>query len=87
MLPQKKVLVVEDNELNREILCDILSPEYAVLQAENGQAALDVLKENGESISDFIGYCHAGYGWIQFSFPYEREFCVFSNSCNRYYTE
>ena len=68
MLPQKKVLVVEDNELNREILCDILSPEYAVLQAENGQAALDVLKENGESISlillDIVMPVMDGYSFL-----------------------
>lgn len=68
MLPQKKVLVVEDNMLNREILCDILSPEYAVLEAENGQEALDVLKKHGESISlillDIIMPVMDGYSFL-----------------------
>lgn len=48
---KKRVLVVEDNELNRELLCQILSQEYDVLQAENGQAAMDILKEHKNSIS------------------------------------
>lgn len=51
MLSQKKILVVEDNKINRMMLCEILSTEYQVLEAENGQDALDVLKEYGERIS------------------------------------
>lgn len=51
MFSKKKILVVEDNELNRELLCQILSSEYDVLEAENGQAALDILKQYGEGIS------------------------------------
>ena len=48
---RKQILVVEDNELNREILCAILKESYQVLQAENGQAALDLLRRKGEEIS------------------------------------
>ncbi len=48
---QKKVLVVEDNMINREMLCEILFSTYEVLEAENGQEALDVLEEYGEEIS------------------------------------
>lgn len=48
---RKQILVVEDNELNREILCAILKESYNVLQAENGQAALDLLRRKGEEIS------------------------------------
>ena len=48
---QKQILVVEDNELNRAILCDILSDSYRVLEAENGQEALDVLHLHKDSIS------------------------------------
>lgn len=48
---KKRVLVVEDNELNRELLCQILSQEYEVLEAENGQAALELLKNYKNSIS------------------------------------
>ena len=48
---QRKILVVEDNMINREMLCDMLSSAYEVLDAENGQEALDVLKKYGEDIS------------------------------------
>lgn len=48
---QRQILIVEDNELNRELLYEILSAEYQVLEAENGQAALDVLEQNKDSIA------------------------------------
>jgi diguanylate cyclase (GGDEF)-like protein len=43
--------VVEDNELNRSLLCQILDSDYDVLEAENGRLALDILKQYGEGIS------------------------------------
>ncbi|MCI5900937.1 MAG: EAL domain-containing protein [Blautia sp.] len=51
MISQKQILIVEDNELNRAMLCEILSDEYQVLEAENGQAALDVLKQYKDSVA------------------------------------
>lgn len=51
MNAQKTILVVEDNQINRVMLCEILSSGYKVLEAENGQEALDVLKQYGEQIS------------------------------------
>ena len=51
MMPQKQILIVEDNELNRAMLSEILSGEYQVLEAENGQEALDILKQKKDSIS------------------------------------
>ena len=39
MLSQEKILVVEDDALNRAMLVEILSGQYATLEAENGQAA------------------------------------------------
>lgn len=51
MLTKKKILVVEDNQINRTMLNEILSAEYTVLEAENGQEALDILKEHSEEIS------------------------------------
>ena len=51
MVTKKQILVVEDNELNRAILCEILSGEYQVLEAENGQAALHVLYQYKNSVA------------------------------------
>lgn len=51
MLLVKKILVVEDNAINREILREILTPQYQVLEAENGQEALAVLAACKEEVS------------------------------------
>lgn len=51
MLIQKQILIVEDSEINRELLRAILSDEYQVLEAENGEAALGVLRERGNHIA------------------------------------
>ena len=40
------VLVVEDQKVNRQILKRILSLEYDVIEAENGQEALQILNQN-----------------------------------------
>lgn len=51
MLLERKILVVEDNEINRAALCAILSPQYTVLEAENGAQALLLLEKYREGIS------------------------------------
>ena len=48
---KRHVLVVDDEMINREILTSILSSEYEVHAAENGQAALDILKAGDCSFS------------------------------------
>ncbi len=68
MLLQKKILVVEDNMLNREMLCEILSSTYEVLEAENGQEALDILEKHWEGISlillDIVMPVMDGYAFL-----------------------
>lgn len=46
-----KVLVVDDAEMNRELLCAILETEYEVEMAEDGERALAVMKEMADEIS------------------------------------
>ena len=48
---QKQILIVEDNELNRAMLCEILSDGYQVLEAENGQEGLDILQQYQDSVA------------------------------------
>ncbi|MGN0650398.1 MAG: HD-GYP domain-containing protein [Oscillospiraceae bacterium] len=44
-----KVLVVDDSEINRTILNEILRSEYEIIEADSGEAALDILqKSKGE---------------------------------------
>ncbi|MGI5962952.1 MAG: diguanylate cyclase [Lawsonibacter sp.] len=42
---QKKILVVDDEEINRSILCDILGGAYAIVEAENGKQAVEQLQQ------------------------------------------
>ena len=42
MFTQRKILVVEDNEINRMMLSAILSSEYEVLEAGDGEEAVDL---------------------------------------------
>ncbi len=48
---KRTVLVVEDNDMNREILCELLGSEYNVLSARDGLEGLSVLEEHGEQIA------------------------------------
>ena len=50
-MSKKKILVVEDNNINRAMLASILDSQYEVLEAENGQEALDVLEQYKDEIS------------------------------------
>ena len=51
MVSRKHILVVEDNELNRAMLCEILAEQYSVLEAGNGREALNILSQSRESVS------------------------------------
>lgn len=48
---KKTLLIIEDEELNRNMLEEILSEEYVILTAENGEEGLRVLKDNADDIS------------------------------------
>ena len=43
--PKRRVLVVDDEEVNREILGNILGTQYEVSYAENERQAYDMLNE------------------------------------------
>ncbi|MBT9778883.1 EAL domain-containing protein [Clostridium sp. MCC353] len=69
MLLERKILVVEDNEINRAALCAILSPQYTVLEAENGVQALSLLEKYREGISlillDIVMPVMDGYAFLK----------------------
>ena len=48
---QRKVLIVDDVELNREVLGDILEDTYDLLFAENGKVAIDLINKNKKDLS------------------------------------
>lgn len=53
-MEKRTLLVVEDNEVNRELLVDILQEKYQVLSVCNGQEGMDVLRKKGQSISAIL---------------------------------
>ncbi|MCL1849677.1 MAG: response regulator [Clostridiales bacterium] len=66
---KKKILVVDDIELNRLILTDLFEEEFEVLQAENGKEALDFLSQYTSEISivllDLVMPVLDGFGVLQ----------------------
>lgn len=46
-----KILIVDDVEINRELLAEILKDDYRILQAEDGKQAMKILEEYHEQIS------------------------------------
>lgn len=48
---RRKLLIVEDNELNREILTELLQDDFDIMTAEDGEVGLKVLTEHYRDIS------------------------------------
>lgn len=46
-----KILIVDDVDINRELLAEILGDEYEILMAENGKEAMQKLEEYHEEIA------------------------------------
>lgn len=51
MSGRRTILVVDDIELNRAILCEMFQAQYAILEASNGQEALDLIEQYEEQIT------------------------------------
>ena len=47
----KLVLIVDDQEINRDVLGSILEDDYELLYAENGEEALNIMREQREKLS------------------------------------
>lgn len=48
------ILIVDDMEINRAILCEAFRGERKVLEAENGREALDIVRANPQSIAAIL---------------------------------
>lgn len=53
-----RILIVDDSEMNRSILADILDDQYSILEAEDGREAVAILDEHSGELSlvllDFV---------------------------------
>ena len=48
---REKILIVDDIELNREILAVALGDVYPVLEAGDGEQAIELLKEHSDEVA------------------------------------
>ncbi|WP_243273502.1 diguanylate cyclase [Coprococcus comes] len=48
---KQRILVVDDSEMNREILCDMLKDDYEIIEATNGQECVSLIEQYGKEIS------------------------------------
>jgi len=53
-MQKRTLLVIEDNEINKEFLVSSLAEKYHILSAENGQDGLNILKKNAQDISAIL---------------------------------
>ena len=48
---KQKILIVDDSEMNRAILNEMLHEEFIILEAENGEECINLLRKYGKDIS------------------------------------
>ena len=48
---KRKILIVEDEFVNREILKNVLFDDYEIIEAEDGEIALNILNERKDDFS------------------------------------
>ena len=46
----QKILIADDNEINRAILADMLGDEYEILEASDGKQAIGILQQYSSEI-------------------------------------
>lgn len=50
-MPKEKILIVDDIDVNREILVEILQKDYDIIQAQDGIEAIEKVMHNAEDLS------------------------------------
>lgn len=67
---RQQILIVDDSELNREILSEMLHTDFRILEAEDGVQALEMLQQQGTGISlvllDIIMPVLDGFGVLSY---------------------
>ena len=48
---KQQLLIVDDSEINREILAEMLKDDYRILQASNGEEGISMLQEHENDIA------------------------------------
>lgn len=48
MSDKQRILIADDSEMNRAILTEMLGEKYEILEAENGQQAIEMIEQNSD---------------------------------------
>lgn len=48
---KEKILIVDDSDINRDVLAEILQDDYQILEAHDGAEGIDMIEQYGEQIS------------------------------------
>ena len=54
MKKENTILIVEDKEINRDFLVELLRDDYEILEASNGKEAMDILDDDRYKVSVII---------------------------------
>lgn len=68
-----KILIVDDVELNRAILCELFAGDYEILEADNGKTAVDLMEQYHEEIAIVLMDIVMPHGRVGSSGNYERQ--------------
>ena len=50
-MEKQRIMIVDDTDINREILSEMLKNSYEIIEAENGMQAISILEEHDYDIS------------------------------------
>lgn len=75
---KQTILIVDDSEMNRDLLIDILEDQYDLIEAENGVKAIEILAEQREAISLVL---------LDIMMPEMDGFGVLSHICQNHWNE
>ncbi len=53
-MPDRSILVVDDNEINRGILAEIFKDKFNILEAGNGLEAIKMMEENDGKLAAIL---------------------------------
>ena len=59
---RKSILIVDDDEFNRELLRQMFEDEFKILMAEDGKQAMSQLDQHMEDVA--VGFNNACFKWI-----------------------
>lgn len=54
MIKRDTILVVDDMEVNRAILCEIFNDDYRILEADNGRKALEIIEDEQDRLASIL---------------------------------